>query len=193
MHCFASSFAVLFQVLLVPSLFLWTVANDTCQDAIAITTLPFAAQGNLALATADFDTPVDMLRNLTCGIATDAPGVWYRIDDGMDQFYQAVLTDANHDDSSTKDTKFITALFSSSSSSAATASCDEDSLTCMAFREYQLEQQRTQPTSTWFGEKGKTYYLHVAGVDATQVGGYNLQVTVRRHYSWSFASVPRHD
>ena len=158
--------SVLFHTTLLSSLLLIVTANDECEEAVAITTLPFSTQANLGSATADFGTPVDTLRNLTCGITTNAPGVWYKIQVDSNQFVQAVLVDAPD----SQDTKFNTALFVGSS-------CDD--LTCMTFSQYQLEQQQTQPTSTWFALGGETYFLHVAGVDATQVGGYTLQVTVR--------------
>ena len=138
-------------------------ANDVCSDAISITSFPYSTEADLGSATADFTIPEDKLRNLTCGITTDGPGVWYTIQ-GDDVFLKALLTDAPG-----SDTKFNTALF--------TGSCDD--LTCMAFRDYRLENQQTRPSSTWFAASGVTYYLHVAGVDPTQVGGYTLEVTVR--------------
>lgn len=175
MHCFLSLSVLLHTYLLLLlqllSLLLLITANDECEEAVAITTLPFSTQGNLESATADFGTPVDTLRNLTCGITTNGPGVWYRITQVKEnQFLQAILTDAADNDTNTQDTRFNTALFVGSS-------CDD--LTCMVFSEYQLEKQQTQPTSTWFALEDKTYFLHVAGVDDTQVGGYTLQVTVR--------------
>ena len=156
---------------------LWTAtANDECTAAIHVTTFPFFHESNLLSATADFGTPTDTLRNLTCGIATDGPGVWYHIQsqEQFDQFLQAVLTDApvennnTNNNNETQQQQFNTALFTGTS-------CDD--LTCVPFSAYQLENQQTQPTSTWFALAGQSYYLHVAGIDANQVGGYTLQVT----------------
>ena len=145
-------------------------ANDDCVDAIVITadssSLPFQTTGDVTQATADaeFATPTDTFGNLTCGISTQAIGVWYQIDAPSDAFLKATITDAPG-----TSTQFNAALFEGNS-------CAEK--TCRMAREYQLENQRTQPTMTWFASEGMSYFLHVAGINANEVGAFVLDVEV---------------
>ena len=138
-------------------------ANDDCVDAVVIDSVPFQAQGDVTQATSDFATPADTFRNLTCGISTEAIGVWYRINAGSNVFLQATVQDVQ------TETKFTTALFRGTT-------CDD--MQCMLAREYQLENQRTNPTLTWFAEDDVSYFLHVAGINANEVGAFQLNVVV---------------
>ena len=54
------------------------------------------------------------------------------------------------------------------------SSCDDK--TCKLPREYQLENQGTQPTVTWLATEGMSYFLHVAGVNAAETGAFILDV-----------------
>lgn len=149
--------------------------NDECQNAVEVASFPFQDNGDVMRATADFVSPTDNFRNLTCGISVTAPGVWYRISSSNEEgaFLKATVTD-----SPTTDAKFITALFKSAS-----ASCDD--LDCMEPRTYTLENERTQPTMTWYAESKEVYYLHVAGVNENERGLFILDVEVREHGVYS--------
>jgi hypothetical protein len=140
-------------------------ANDDCSEAVAVTTVPFSTTGDLTRATADFTVPTDTFRNLTCGISTEALGIWYRISvPDVPAFLQATVTDAPG-----TSTMINVALFEGTS-------CDE--MECKTDREYQLENQRTEPKLTWFAKEGVSYFLHVAGMNANQVGEFTLNVEV---------------
>jgi hypothetical protein len=142
-------------------------ANDICSEAVAITTFPFSTTGDLTRATADFAAPTDTFRNLTCGISTEALGIWYRISapDGP-AFLRATVTDAPG-----TSIMINVALFEG-------PSCDE--MECKTDREYQLENQRTEPKLTWFAKEEVSYFLHVAGINANQVGEFTLNVEVSK-------------
>eukprot|EP00339_Tiarina_fusa_P002845 CAMPEP_0117038524 /NCGR_PEP_ID=MMETSP0472-20121206/27096_1 /TAXON_ID=693140 ORGANISM="Tiarina fusus, Strain LIS" /NCGR_SAMPLE_ID=MMETSP0472 /ASSEMBLY_ACC=CAM_ASM_000603 /LENGTH=287 /DNA_ID=CAMNT_0004748763 /DNA_START=8 /DNA_END=867 /DNA_ORIENTATION=+ len=112
-------------------------------------------------ATVDFADPSDNLRNVTCGIKPEARGVWYRIN-GKGSFLEAKLTD-----SAGTATDFNTALFRGSS-------CE--TMECMLPSEYQIENQRTEPTSTWYAQDGESYFYHVTGISQDAVGAYDLSV-----------------
>ena len=148
------------------------LANDDCVDAVVITAdssaLPFQTTGDVTFATADaeFARAADPVGNLTCGISPRAIGVWYQIDvpSGGDTFLKATITDAPG-----TSTRFNAALFAGNS-------CSEK--TCQQLGEYQMENQRTEPTMTWFAAEGMSYFLHVAGIDADEVGPFNLDVEV---------------
>ena len=150
-----------------------TLANDDCADAVVITadsgSLPFQTTGDVTFATADaeFARAADPVGNLTCGISPRAIGVWYRVDvpSGGDTFLKATITDAPG-----TSTRFNAALFAGSSCSAKT---------CQQLGEYQMENQRTQPTMTWFAAEGMSYFLHVAGINADEVGPFTLDIEVR--------------
>lgn len=150
-------------------------ANDDCADAIVITadsaTLPFQTTGDVTFATADveFARAADPVGNLTCGISPRAIGVWYQIDvpSGGDTFLKATITDAPG-----TSTRFNAALFAGNS-------CDQK--TCQQLGEYQMENQRTQPTMTWFAAEGMSYFLHIAGINADEVGPFNLDIEVRNY------------
>jgi len=146
-------------------------ANDDCADALLIDSFPFEITGDVRDATSDFATsPTDTFRNLTCGIGTEAVGVWYRIEassrngstSGM--FLKAMVAD-----SPTTDAKFNVALFQGSS-------CED--YQCMLTREYTLENQRTAPALTWYAQEGVSYFLHVFGINALEVGMFDLTVEV---------------
>jgi hypothetical protein len=140
-------------------------ANDECADAIDITSFPFSTTGDVTKATSDFVNPTDTLGNLTCGISPRAIGVWYRIESTTSNFLQATITKAPE-----WPTKFNAALFEGSSCT--------DKICRQAPGDYQMENQRTQPTLTWFAQPGVSYYLHVAGIDEVEVGPFDLDVEV---------------
>lgn len=138
-------------------------ANDDCVDSVLIDSFPSAITGDVRQATSDFTIPTDTSRNLTCGIGTEALGVWYRIEAGTTgKFLKAVVKD-----SPTTNAKFNVALFQGSS-------CED--LQCMLAREYSLENQRTEPSLTWYAQNDVSYFLHVAGINANEVGMFDLTV-----------------
>jgi hypothetical protein len=53
-----------------------------------------------------------------------------------------------------------------------------------------MENQRTQPTSTWFAKKGESYFLHVAGIADDDVGEFQLEIEVR-YYSYGILAAVR--
>jgi hypothetical protein len=142
-----------------------TFANDECEFAVLVNTFPYQIDGDSNQSTADFPNPADNVLNQTCGIQPEGRGIWYQIESDVDQLLKATLTDAP--DTSTQ---FNTALFVG-------GSCD--TAECMPFRQYQMENQRTQPTSTWFAKRGESYFLHVAGIADADVGAFKLEIEVR--------------
>jgi hypothetical protein len=157
-------------------------ANDACSEAVTINTFPFSTTGDLTGATPDFTTPTDTFRNLTCGISAEAVGVWYQIiaTDGPG-FLQAIVTDAPG-----TSTMINVAFFEGTS-------CDE--MECKhADREYQLENQRTEPKLNWFAKEGISYFLHVAGINANEVGEFTLAVDVSTLLiTWRTGDLPGFD
>lgn len=143
-------------------------ANDDCDGARVVTSFPFQENGDTTDATVDFPDATETLYNnvsLTCGIKESARGIWYRIP-GNNRFLQASVTDIDN-------VRFKTAIFQ--------GSCDD--LECLRpSSSYKYETERTQPTSTWFAENGKTYYLHVTGLSDSDVGEFALQISVSRMY-----------
>lgn len=162
---FASPLLALF---LLSSSLLSVHANDECKDAVVISSLPFETTGDVTQATVDFGTPSDTFRNLTCGIGTDAIGVWYRIQTevGQRKLVKATVTDAVG-----TSTIFQTALFQGSNG------CDD--LECLRDRQYERVNERTQPTLTWFAQEDTSYYLLVVGINAEELGNFTLEVEVR--------------
>jgi hypothetical protein len=141
------------------------LGSDECFASTILSQFPYVGAGETTQATVDFPDPSDSFSNLTCGIKPEARGVWYRIE-GRGSFIEAKLIDA-----SGTDTDFNTALFRGSS-------CQD--MECMLPSEYQLENQRTEPTSTWYAQEGESYFYHVTGISQDAVGPYNIFVKVRR-------------
>lgn len=144
-------------------LFVDAATNDSCQDATAVTSLPFTSQGDTSEATEDFfATPADMLRNLTCGITSMGRGVWYQISLAeSSQFVKATVTTPE-----AAVTNFNLALFRGDS-------CQ--TMECMLPRDYLLDNQ--QNDLTWFAFAGETYLLHVTGLDVNATGPYELTIS----------------
>lgn len=144
-------------------------ANDACEDAVIVSSLPFAVDGNTSTATVDFETPTDAFRNLTCGISTESRGVWYQLLDlPASTFVKATVSP-----SATPATKFNVALFQGNT-------CDE--MDCL--RDFALQNLRTQPTLTWFADMDESYYLHVTGINANETGPFALQIEVRSNTTY---------
>ncbi|CAB9530428.1 expressed unknown protein [Seminavis robusta] len=145
----------------------FAAANDACTDSISVNvgSLPFATAADLTGMTPDFANPTDNLRNFTCGISPEGVGIWYHIVVGSND--TSALLEATISDAPGTDTKFNVALFEGTS-------CDD--MECLLAREYQLENQRTEPRLTWFAQQGMSYYLHVAGINANEVGPFNLDI-----------------
>lgn len=143
-------------------------ANDNCTDAILIDSFPAAVNGDTRDATSDFPDPADNFRNLTCGIKPEGRGIWYRIvnkdaDRPLLRARVVALTNV----------RLNTAIFVDDSGYD-----DCIDMECMLPRQYQIVDQRVQPTSIWYAKKDVSYFFHVTGIAADQVGLFSLDVTV---------------
>lgn len=165
------------SVLLLLLFFVSVSANDDCNEATVVTSLSFVAEGDTTNATADFPTPSDSFRNLTCGVSTSSRGVWYRIQDQENLFLKAILTPTPREGEARK--SFKAALFRLENQDA--ESC-QDSLQCMRSSEYYLSPPSSSDNgeivSEWFAEGGIIYYLHVTGAREEDVGSFQLQIEV---------------
>jgi len=141
--------------------------NDDCADAIVIDVgdLPSFSVADTTTATVDFAEPADNLMNLTCRVSSVSRGVWYKLT-GTDALLEAkVQTDD-------PDVAIRTALFVGES-------CGD--WKCLRpDADYELMDDRTTPTSTWFAREGEKYWLHVTGVNASDVGMLEISIGVSR-------------
>jgi len=130
-----------------------TPANDECDSAVTIASLPYTVAQDTRFATTAWNDP-----SLACGSATipkQAHSVWYKVTPSQSKLMTA--------DTFASDYNTVLAVHTGSCGSFATIACNDDSV-------------GTTSQVSWSATAGTTYYVEIAAFGGEFSGNLNLHV-----------------
>lgn len=128
--------------------------TDGCGDAKDVTPLPFSESASTVGASTGFS-------DVTCDVAADAPGLWYKYTPLTDGVLEATVD-------------LPVLAYFNLGMSVYSGECT--SLTCIEGTDYSPPD--LGKSLSWTAKAGTTYYIRVSSLNSQQVGSFQIDIKV---------------